>query len=113
MDLVSQGADRLIMAEDIEEGTVRYLAERLGIRQAGYRDWITVRAPDPAEATFFDVPQDGRIGLFEIFRTAFDQHGMPRRLTVTLYPTDRNQFVVNVGEVPEVGGVPGSADATS
>jgi GntR family transcriptional regulator len=100
MAFVIQGADRLIQAGDIEEGTVRYLADVLGRRQVGYRDWISVRAPDATEATFFNLPQDGRVGVYEIFRTAFDQTGTPTRLTVSLYPTDRNQFVVNVGEVP-------------
>jgi len=108
MELVNRGARRLILAENIEEGTVRYLATCLDLQQVGYRDWITVRAPDGAEATFFNVPQDGRVGLYEIRRTAFDQNGIPMRLTVTLYPTDRNQFIVNVGEVPETDSVPAS-----
>lgn len=110
MDFVVKGAQRLILAEDIKEGTVRYLAAALGLQQVGYRDWIIVRAPDATEATFFNLPQDGRVGLFQIFRTAFDQHGKPTRLTRTLYPTDRNQFLVDVGEVPEANGIPGSDD---
>ena len=96
----SQGAERLMDNDGIPEGTVRYLADTLGLRQVGYRDWITVRAPDAAEASFFTVPQDGRVGVFEIFRTGFDQTGTPMRLTVTVFPTDRNEFVVNVGDVP-------------
>jgi GntR family transcriptional regulator len=113
MAFVIEGANRLIQTEDIKEGTVRYLADSLGRRQVGYRDWISVRAPDQAEATFFKVPQDGRVGVFEIFRTAFDQTGTPTRLTVSLYPTDRNRFVVDVGEVPVDGAVrvSGSPDA--
>ena len=39
--------------------------------------------------------------VFEIFRTGFDQTGTPLRVTVTVWPADRNQFIVNVGEVPE------------
>ena len=100
MGFVLQGADRLLLAEDIEGGTVRYLADTLGLRQVGYRNWILVRAPEPTEALFFNVPQDGRVEVFEILETAFDQTGTPMRLTVTVYPTDRNQFVVNVGEIP-------------
>lgn len=102
MGFVLQGADRLIQADDIKIGTVRYLAETLGLRQAGYRDWITVRAPDPTEAMFFNLPQDGRVGLFEILRTGFDQTGTPIRVTITVFPTDRNQFVVDVGDVPQL-----------
>ena len=36
--------------------------------------------------------------VFEIFRTGFDQTGTPLRVTVTVWPADRNQFIVNVGE---------------
>ncbi len=106
---VAQGADRLFEADNIEEGTVRYLADKLGLRQVGYRDLITVRTPEAAEALFFNLPQDGRVGVFEIFRTAFDQTGTPMRLTVTVFPTDRNQFIVKVGEVPELSSDEGSA----
>jgi GntR family transcriptional regulator len=94
------GADRLLDDQDIDEGTVTYLKEALDLRQIGYRDWITVRAPDLNEIAFFRLPPDGRIQVFEIFRTAFDQNGNPMRLTVTVFPTDRNQFIVNEGNIP-------------
>lgn len=99
---VVQGAERLSDADDIDGGTVKYLAETLGLRQVGYRDWVRVRPPDTTEAIFFNLPQDGRVGVFEIFRTAFDQTGTPMRLTVTIFPTDRNEFVVKVGDVPDL-----------
>lgn len=99
---LAQGADRLLEPADIAEGTVRYLAETLGLRQVGYRDWITVRSPNDHEAEFFKLPEDGRVGVFEVFRTAYDQTGAPMRLTVTIFPTDRNQFVVNDGQVPPI-----------
>jgi GntR family transcriptional regulator len=98
--LATQGADRLLEADNIEEGTVRYLVEALGLRQVAYRDWIKVRAPDATEAFFFSLPQDGRIAVFEIFETAFDQTGTPMRLTVTVFPADRNEFIVEVGQIP-------------
>jgi GntR family transcriptional regulator len=101
MGFVLQGADKLIQADDIPIGTVKYLAETLGLRQGGYRDWITVRAPEATEAAFFGLPQDGRVGVFEIARTAFDQTNKPMRVTISVFPTDRNQFIVNVGDVPE------------
>jgi GntR family transcriptional regulator len=97
---LAQKAPRLIQAGDIPEGTVDYLKETLGIKQAGYRDTITVRAPDNVEAAFFKLPDDGRISIIETRRTAFDEHGTTIRLTVSVYPADRNQFAVNVGEVP-------------
>jgi GntR family transcriptional regulator len=91
-------APRLIMAEDIEEGVVRYLEEALGVKQMSYRDWITARAPDDSEQKFFAIPHDSMV--FEIFRSAFDQHGNAMRVTVTAFPADRNQFIVNVGNPP-------------
>jgi len=93
------GAERLLDNEDIEEGTVEYLKKTLGLIQVGYRDWITVRTPKNDEVSFFGLPPDGRVSVFEIFRTAFDQNGKPMRLTVTIFPVDRQQFIIDVGEV--------------
>ena len=101
MGFVVKGADRLIQADDIAIGTMKYLEQTLGLKQVGYRDWITVRTADFTEASFFSLPPDGRISVFEVFRTAYDQTGTSMRLTVTVYPSDRNQFIVNVGDVPE------------
>jgi GntR family transcriptional regulator len=98
MDYATQ-APRLLMAGNIEEGAVRHLNDTLGLKQAGYRDWITARNPDPNEQIFFRIPHDSTV--FEIFRTAFDESGKPLRVTVTIFPTDRNQFIVNSGNVPE------------
>ena len=84
MDFITRGATRLLVAEDIEEGTVRYIAESIDIRQVGYRDWITARSPDANEQTFFGLAHDATV--FEIFRTAFDQTGTPLRVTVTVFP---------------------------
>ena len=101
MGFVLKSADRLIEASDIAGGTVQYLADTLGLRQVGYRSRMLVRAPDATEAYFFNIPQDGRVQVCEILETGFDQTGTPMRLTVSIFPTDRNQFLVNVGDVPE------------
>jgi GntR family transcriptional regulator len=111
MSLVEKGALRLLQATDITEGTVAYLRNELGIRQTGYRDVITVRAPNETETTFFKLPDDGRVGVFEILRVAFDEQRAPFRLTVSVYPTDRNQFAVNIGDVPVEAAVPATADS--
>jgi GntR family transcriptional regulator len=95
-----QGAERLLDNEDIKEGTVNYLKKTLHLEQVGYRDWITVRSPNSNEVGFFGLPPDGRIPVFEIFRTAFDQNGRPMRVTVTIFPVDRQQFIIDVGRVP-------------
>jgi GntR family transcriptional regulator len=100
MDFVTSGkAPRLLMAEDMPEGVVRYLEEVMGIKQVGYRDWITARNPDISEQAFFQIAHDAT--MFEVFRTSFDETGSPVRVTVTVYPADRNQFIVNVGAVPD------------
>jgi GntR family transcriptional regulator len=97
---VERGAVKLIQASNIKEGTVAYLGTTLGLTQTGYRDKITVRAPDAIDTAFFILPDDGRVAVFEVLRTAFDEQGQPFRLTVSVYPADRNQFAVNVGAVP-------------
>jgi len=99
MEFASSGkAPRLLMAEDITEGTVRYLEDALGRRQVGYRDWITARAPDAEEQQFFGIPHVSPV--LEHFRTDFDQGQAPMRVTVTVFPADRNQFIVNSGIAP-------------
>jgi GntR family transcriptional regulator len=102
MEFADRGADRLRRARNIEEGTVQYLAKELGILQAGYRDRVTVRAPNPNEAEFFKLPPDGRVSVYEITRTAYDGNKQPMRVTMAVYPADRNQFVVDTGTVPEL-----------
>jgi len=102
VEFADRGAELLRSARNIDDGTVQYLANKLGIRQVGYRDRITVRAPNTNEADFFKVPLDGRVPMYEITRTAYDGNGNPMRVTVTVYPADRNQFILNVGEVPEL-----------
>jgi GntR family transcriptional regulator len=100
MDFVTKGgATRLLMAEEITEGAIAYLAD-YGHKQIGYRHWITARAPDENEQKLFSLAHD--TSIFEIFRTAFDQNRVPMRVTVTVFPADRNQFIVDVGEnVPD------------
>ena len=96
MEFVERGASRLLRPEDITEGAVAYLQATLGLRQIGYRDWITARNPNSYEETFFRMPHDGTV--FELFRTAFDQDKTPMRVTVTVLPAHQNQFIVNVGD---------------
>jgi GntR family transcriptional regulator len=96
MDFITKGATRLLMAEDIAEGAVSYLSEITGVTQVSYRDWITARVADSNEQSFFLLAHDATV--FEIFRTGFDQTGTPLRVTVTVWPADRNQFIVDVGE---------------
>ena len=113
MRLIELGAVRLIQASNIEQGTVEYLKEALEVGQAGWRDVLTVRVPDVNEASFFGLPDDGRVPVIETRRTAFDKVGRPVRLTVSAYPADRNEFVINVGEIPDYVGDPSSGQPSS
>jgi len=100
MEFVTSGkAPKLLIAEDMPDGAVSYLETVLPIQQIGYRDWITARNPDRNEQEFFGIQHDATV--FQIFRTGFDQTGTPISVTVTVYPADRNQFLVDIGKVPD------------
>jgi GntR family transcriptional regulator len=107
---LADGAVQLKQAGNINQGTVAYLSETLGVKQAGYRDTLIVRAPDEVEVGFFRLPDDGRVSVIETRRTAFDERGQPVRLTVSVYPADRNQFAINVGVVPDAVAQPAAVD---
>jgi GntR family transcriptional regulator len=107
------GAERLSRAGNIDQGAVSYIEEMLTIKLAGWRDKITVRAPDETETGFFKLPDDGRVAVIETRRAGFDQAGQPFVLTVSVYPADRNQFVINVGDVPPEVADPASAEQNS
>jgi GntR family transcriptional regulator len=93
-------APHLLMAENIPGGTVKYLQERLGIRQAGWRDAITARPPSGNERAFFGLSDKVQVAILEFRRTGYDEDSKPFRLTVTVYPADRNKFELEVGRVP-------------
>ncbi len=62
---------------------------------------ITVRPPDANETVIFGLPGDGRVNVFETRRTGYVEDGEAIRVTVTTSPADRNQFVLNVGRIPD------------
>lgn len=103
----TEGGKAPLLSEpaDIEDGAVNYIKKELGIVQIGYRDHVVVRAPDDEEARFFKLPDSGLKPVVVIYRTGFvagqeDREGpTPFRLTVTVFPADRNQFVINAGAV--------------
>ena len=103
MDYVTRGATRLIEPAEIPESVVTYLHEKLRIAEVGTRDMITARAPDRNEAAFFGLPDDGRVAVQEVSRAGFDEYGHPTRLTITIYPADRNRLVYVEGRLPQAG----------
>jgi len=103
MRFVENGAVNLLLARDIDLGATKYIEEKLGIKQVGYRDRLTVRPPNAGEVTFFKVPDDGSVLMVVIHRTAYSQGVKPIRFTATVYPADRNHFVIDSDEVPPLG----------
>jgi GntR family transcriptional regulator len=101
LEFVQRGAFRLLADDDIAEGTVKYLEEALAIKQASYVDRITVRPPHETEIRFFGLPANGSVSVFQTYRTAKDTDQKPFRLTISVFPADRNEFLLNV-ELPVV-----------
>ena len=102
-EFVERGATRLLMAEDIAEGAVAYLGQTLGLREVGHRDTLLVRAPHEDEEMFFKLPDDGRVSVVTVVRAGYrdgSEGPVPFRVTFTVFPADRNQLVINFGDVP-------------
>ena len=112
-DYFTRGATDLHQKTSIEGGTVAYLNKTLGIKQVGFRDQIVIRPPNDDEAKFFRLPDNGTVSVTLIFRIGYavgpvragragsPEIPFPFRVTVNTYPADRNQFVINYGEVAE------------
>ena len=103
---VALGAGSLLEPADIGDGTVNYLAEAIGLKQVSYRDLLSTRLPSDREQTLFNLSHHHTV--LEICRTSFAEDGTPIRVTVTVYPADRNQIAYDIGPVPG-SAVPGSA----
>ena len=109
MAFVEQGATRLLAVKDIAEGTRRYLDEAIGVQEIGSHDTMTVRAPTPAEAARFSLPEDGRVAVFQTRQVGVDADEHPVRVTITIYPSDRNTFSMETGQLAQLpGGETGS-----
>jgi GntR family transcriptional regulator len=98
LEWVTKGAKTLQFPEDIAEGTVNYLAD-FGLEQVGYRDLIAARLPTDKEQDHFNLKRNHAV--IEAYRTSFTADGTPIRVTVTVFPADRNQLVYDMGEVPD------------
>jgi GntR family transcriptional regulator len=101
MQFVIDGAVELLQATDIKQGGTKYVEQELGIRQVGYRDRLTVRPPNVGEVRFFKVPDDGSVLMVVVHRTAYSEGNKPIRFTASVYPADRNHFVIDFGKVPD------------
>jgi GntR family transcriptional regulator len=101
MRLVQEGAGRLLEVKDIPEGVRSYLARDFSIREVGSHDTMLVRAPSQDEAAAFKIPDDGCIAVFETRQVGMDGSERPLRLTISIYPADRNQFSMKTGELAQ------------
>jgi GntR family transcriptional regulator len=99
MKWVTAGAAGLLKPKDIPEGAVEYLAKAIGLKQIGYRDLILARLPNDREQAIFNLTHSHTV--IEVHRTSFAEDETPMRVTVTVYPSDRNQIVYDVGLVPD------------
>jgi GntR family transcriptional regulator len=98
MKWVQKGATKLLEPEDIIDGTVAYLAQ-FDLKQDGYRDLISARPPNDKEKALFNLTHNHTV--IEHYRTSFTADETPIRVTVTVFPSDRNQIVYDIGTVPE------------
>lgn len=95
---VEQGGVRLLDAHPIREGTVPYLEKLLGFKEVGYEDRLSVRPSHDLETYFFRL--ESHVLMVETGRVSFDAAGTPVRYTISVYPSDRNQFIIRAGQVP-------------
>ena len=61
------------------------------------------------EARFFSLPDDGRVSVVSLIRTGYAgsaEGPVPFRVTFTVFPADRNQFVIDSGTVPREPAAP-------
>lgn len=96
---VDMGAVELLDPNDISEGAVAYLATAIGLTQVGHRDWVSARLPEDREQELFGLTHNHTV--IEVYRTSFAEDGTPIRVTVTVYPSDRNELVYEYGAVPD------------
>ena len=98
MTWLRKGAPRLLEPKDIPEGAVEYLANTIHLKQSSYRDLISARQPNDEEKRLFHLTINRQV--LEVHRTSFAEDGTPIRVTITVYPADRNQLAYDVGDVP-------------
>jgi GntR family transcriptional regulator len=99
-DWVSRGAVGLLGTKDIPEGAVEHVAKTTGLKQVGYRDTVSARLPNDEEQKLFNLTHNHTV--IEVSRTSFAEDETPIRVTVTVFPSDRNQIVYEIGRLPDL-----------
>ena len=100
MEFVQRGATDLLLAQDIDRGATSYIEDTLKIEQVGSRDRLLVRSPNAGELRFFRLPDVSTLLVVETRRAVYAADFTPIRYTVTVYPADRNHFIIDAGKVP-------------
>jgi GntR family transcriptional regulator len=95
LDTVARVATRLLMAEDITDGTYRYLLESLGIERIRSRHQISVRLPNDTEAMYFNLASRGDVAIMEVRHTDFAPDDTVIRVVITILPSDRNAVTMD------------------
>jgi GntR family transcriptional regulator len=104
LEWVQRGAQGLLDPEDIPEGIDDYLADAIGFKQVRYRDLISARLANDREQELFNLTHNHTV--IEVYRTSFTEDATPIRVTVTVFPSDRNQLAYDYGVVPEIVALP-------
>jgi GntR family transcriptional regulator len=101
MRFVTDGASGLLQVQDIAGGVRKYLEGALSIKEIGSHDTMKVRVPNAGEADAFGIPDDGWISVFETRQIGVDTSGNPVRVTISVYPADRNEFAMETGTLAD------------
>jgi GntR family transcriptional regulator len=100
MSLVERGATRLIQPDPMPGRLSAYLRQTVGVTEGRHAETLAVRVPTDDEASFFALPDDGRVPITLISATCYDQSDEPFRRSETAYPADRTCFELTTGRVP-------------
>jgi GntR family transcriptional regulator len=95
LDLVQRGAGGLLDPKDTPAG----IADAIGFKQVGYRDLVAARPANDREQELFGLTHNHTV--IEVHRTSFAEDGSPVLVTVSAFPSDRNQLVYEIGTVPQ------------
>ncbi|WP_245548117.1 GntR family transcriptional regulator [Nocardia pneumoniae] len=87
---LAESAPRLLVAERLRGGTVRYLAGVLGIRAAYARDQVCARQASAEERQALALPDHAPALVYWL--TAYDSNDRPLEFDEAVYPPERWAF---------------------
>jgi GntR family transcriptional regulator len=99
MTWLTRGAEQLLTPRGIDNGALEYLARTIDLNQVGYRDQVSARLSNDGEQKLFQLAHNHTV--IEVYRTSFTKDKTPIRVTITVFPADRNQIVYDSGDVPD------------